>query len=552
MHAKRSAPGNGRRIHLSRRDLLKLGIFVGGAGLMGYGLTPGTVRADRGRGRNSGPGGGFGGGLQRTPIRFTPFSVSMPVPSLMPAVPAFARGCEFGVPTGPDPVFHEVHMRRATVQILPGVDTEIQGYDGLYPGPTLRSRIGTPDVVRMVNDLDIDTVVHQHGGHNPSASDGSPFADQIIPPGGSRDFCYPNEPAGGDPNENPSTLWYHDHAPDFTGPNVYSGLAGFTIVTDDLEEDLIDSGVLPGPAFDVPMVLQDKTFNADGSLFFDPFDHDGFLGDVYVVNGKAQPFFDVERRRYRFRILNGSNARFYLLRLSSGQPFIQIGADSWLLPAAVRRDRILLSGAERADVVIDFTNAPDVVYLENILRQDEGRGPRGDLEDPDVQAPVRLVQFRVRGAAVSPDASVAPGTRLRPNTPIDPGEIVATRRFELDRRGGAWQINDRFFDPDRSDANPRLGTAERWIVKNESGGWWHPVHVHLEAHQIQRVNGRRFLPQQPLQPPDFFKRDTTLLGPNDEVELFVFFRDHPGRFVFHCHNLEHEDHAMMSRFDVVE
>jgi FtsP/CotA-like multicopper oxidase with cupredoxin domain len=404
----------------------------------------------------------------------------------------------------------------------------------------------------MVNDLDVETVVHQHGGHNPSASDGSPFSDEIIFPGGTRDYCYPNVSAGGDPNENPSTLWYHDHAPGITGPNVYHGLAAFTIVTDAFEDGLIASGVLPGPDFDVPMALQDKTFNADGSLFFDPFEHDGFLGDVFVVNGKAQPFFQVQRRKYRFRILDGSNARFYLLRLSSGQPFVQIGADSWLLPAAVQRDRILLANAQRADVVIDFTHSPDVVYLENILAQDSGRGPGGDLQNPDIlQSPIRLVQFRVGGGSTSTDATVAPGTPLRPNTPIGPGEIVATRRFEFDRSDGAWQINERFFDPNRSDANPRLGSAERWILKNGGGGWWHPIHIHLESHQIQRFNGSTFLPQQPLQPPSFFKRDTTLLGPDDEAEIFMRFRDHPGRFVFHCHNTEHEDDAMMSRFDVV-
>ncbi|HET9594016.1 MAG TPA: multicopper oxidase family protein [Anaeromyxobacteraceae bacterium] len=508
---------------------------VGGSALLGEALEPRPARAQ----------------VAMTPIRFTPFTVEMPRPPLMPAVPPFAQQCVFGVPTTAPAVFHEVHMRRAVAQIIPGVDTPIQGYDGLYPGPTLRSHTGIPDVVRMVNELPVETVVHQHGGHNPAASDGSPFPDEVIFPGESRDYCYPNASAGGDPNENPSTMWYHDHAPGITGPNVYSGLAAFTISTDALEDGLISSGVLPAPAFDVPMALQDKAFNADGTLFFNPFNHDGFLGDVFVANGKAQPFFNVERRKYRFRILDGSNARFYLLNLSSGQPFLQIAADSWLLPVAVQRSSILLANAQRADLVIDFTNSPDLVYLQNILRQDNGRGPGGDLRNPDLMPPVPLVQFRVGPRSAAPDATVAPGTRLRPNTPIGPGEIVRTRQFEFERSDGAWQINGRFFDPARSDANPALGTAERWILKNGGGGWWHPIHIHLEAHQIQTFDASRVLPQQPLSPPNFFKRDTTLLGPGDTAEIFMRFRDHPGRFVFHCHNTEHEDDAMMTRFDVV-
>jgi len=459
-------------------------------------------------------------------------------------VAPFATTCRFA--SSGTPNFYVVHMRKANVEIIPNVQTEIWGYEGQYPGPSIRGHIGAPDVVRQVDELDVETSVHQHGGHNPSDSDGLPVPDQLIFPGNSKDYCYPNAPAGGDPNDNPSTLWYHDHATDITGQNVYHGLAGFYPTTDALEDGLVASGVLPATAFDVPLVLQDRRFNADGSLFYNPFDHDGFLGDVFVVNGKAQPFFRVQRRKYRFRILNGSNARMYLLRLSSGAPFLQIGNDSWLLPFAVQRDRPFLAMAERADVVVDFRDAPDVVFLENILVQDSGRGPGGDLQNPDVKVPgTPLVQFIVQGANVANDATVAPGTLLRPNTPIGRNEIVATRTFEFNRSDGAWQVNGQFYDPDRADATPRIGSAERWILKNGGGGWWHPIHIHLEAHQVQSFNGRP--------PPVFnsFKKDTTLLGPGDEAEVFIRFRDHLGRFVMHCHNIEHEDDRMMIRFDVV-
>jgi FtsP/CotA-like multicopper oxidase with cupredoxin domain len=529
-------------VSLSRRDLMKLGIGIAGASVLADAGLRGTARADA---------------PPPTPIRFTPFTRELPTPgnggiAILRPNGTFATTCTFA--SGKQPNKYLVHERKAPVEIIPGLLTEIFGYEGQYPGPVIVGHIGTPDVVRFVNDLDVETSTHQHGGHNPSTSDGLPMADQLVFPGQFKDYCYPNEPAGSldgnpDPNDNPSTPWYHDHATDITGPNVYHGLAGLYPTTDALEDGLIAAGVLPavGSAFDVPLVLQDRRFNADASLFYNPFDHDGFLGDVFVVNGKAQPFFHVQRRKYRFRMLNGSNARMYLVRLSSGTPFLQIGADSWLLPFPIQRDRIFLSMAERADVIVDFGGlTPGTeVFLENILVQDGGRGPGGDLNNPDVRVPgTPLVKFIVDGGAAG-NLSITASTRLRPNTPIGANEIVRTRTFEFNRSGGAWQVNGQFYDEDRSDANPKRGTAERWILKNGGGGWWHPIHIHLEAHQVQSFNGR---------PPalfNSFKKDTTLLGPGDEAEVFIRFRDHPGRFVCHCHNIEHEDDRMMFRFDVV-
>jgi FtsP/CotA-like multicopper oxidase with cupredoxin domain len=200
-----------------------------------------------------------------------------------------------------------------------------------------------------------------------------------------------------------STQWYHDHThlPEIdlgiTGQNVYMGLAGFCLLFDELEQGLIDSGVLPAAEFDIPLVLQDRVFTADGALIYDPDDDNfnGVLGDVFVINGKAQPKFNVERRKYRFRILNGSNARFWELRLSDpDMKFVEIGADSWLLGEALipvgidedgaRVNTVRLTPAERADVIIDFRSAPDVVYLENIVVQDNGRGP-DDVKIPGKQ-----------------------------------------------------------------------------------------------------------------------------------------------------------------------
>jgi FtsP/CotA-like multicopper oxidase with cupredoxin domain len=504
---------------------------------------------------------GSGGTGSAAPFNFTPFTVDLPIP---PVKQPLARGT---APFTPGGVFHgiapefanfrdygalfpisyyEMRMRPGFAEIIPGVRTPIYGYDGIYPGPTFKARVGEPMVVRQWNDLPAEMSVHLHGGHNPAHSDGYP--NFYVLPGRARDYYYtnsvPRENGVLDYNEAPSTMWYHDHAMDISDEHVLRGLSGFFLTYDDRELGLIRSNVLPGDPYDIPIVVQDRKFNRDGTLFFDPLDHDGYLGDVWVCNGKAQPKLRVERRKYRFRFLNGANARLFELRLSNGQPFIGLGKDTWLFPNAIRRDTLLLGLANRADVVIDFTNAPNEVFLENILVQESGRGPKGKLDDREVQIPgTRLMKFEVVGPRQPNSATVEVGQALRPHTPIRANEIVATRTFEFERGKGAWMINKRFFDPALANATPTLGTAERWILRNGSGGWWHPIHIHLESHQIQRIDGRT----PPLE--DRFKSDTATLGGGTEIEIFMKFRTFRGPFVFHCHNLAHEDMRMMFTFD---
>ncbi len=443
--------------------------------------------------------------------------------------------------------YYELSIRETVGEIIPGVRTPLLGYDGLVPGPTFKVRSCQPIVVRQFNDLrDTELSTHLHGGHNPAHSDGYP--NFYILPGKARDYFYTNTVPvhGGKPDfsECPSTCWYHDHAMDITAETVLHGLSGFFLHYDDLELDLIRRNVLPADSFDIPVSIQDRNFNSDGTIFFDPLDHDGYLGDVYVLNGKAFPKMHVQRRKYRFRFLNGCNARHIELRMSDKSPFLGLGTDSWLYPEAIIRRTMLMSPAKRADVVIDFTNSPNEVFLENILEQNDGRGPNGKLDDRDVRIPgTRLMKFIVEGPRQPNNATVAEGTPLRPHVPIRPEEIVQTRTFEFHRSKGAWQINQKFFDEFRADACPRVGSAERWILRNGSGGWWHPVHIHLESHQIQKIDGK--IP--PLS--ERFKVDTTMLGPNTEAEIFMKFRTFRGPFVFHCHNVEHEDMRMMFVFD---
>jgi FtsP/CotA-like multicopper oxidase with cupredoxin domain len=460
---------------------------------------------------------------------------------------ATAENVSFNFPQMFPEQYYELRAKEFIGEVIPGVRTPLLGYDGLFPGPTFRVRSCQPIVVRQFNDLfDTELSTHLHGGHNPSHSDGYP--NFYILPGQARDYFYTNTLPGrngiADISECPSTCWYHDHAMDIAGDTCAHGLAGFYLQYDDLELNLIRRNILPADAYDIPVLIQDRRFNSDGTIFYDPLDHNGYLGDVYVVNGKAFPKFHVQRRKYRFRFLNGCNARHLELRLSSNASFLGLGTDSWLYPQAIVRSTLLMSPAKRADVIIDFTNAPNEVFLENILEQSDGRGPDGPLDDRKVQIPgTPVLKFVVEGTRRSDSATVSVGAPLRPHVPIRPEEIVETRVFEFHRRNGAWQINQKFFDEFRADACPKLGTAERWILRNGSGGWWHPVHIHLESHQIQKIDGR--IP--PLS--ERFKVDTTMLGPNTEAEIFMRFRTFRGPFVFHCHNIEHEDMRMMFVFD---
>ena len=452
------------------------------------------------------------------------------------------------------------------------------------------------------------STVHLHGGHQPARFDGYPhdFTLEDGTPfkvtyrrGGHMDYAYPLTEPGffsdaanhGRHVERGSTLWYHDHLLDFTAPNVYRGLAGFFLVYDNPIVDANDpnragildatrdtgdetnaAGVpfalrLPSGAFDLPLVFQEKTFDANGQLVYDVFNTDGFLGRDYLVNGMVQPFVPVKRRKYRLRFLNGSNSRIYQLFLADGQgrsyPMTQIATEGGLLSRPVRRNNGVLMGmAERIEVVVDFSQFPfpqfSEVYLENRLRQDDGRGPRGTFEKPELASRgTRLLKFVLE--EVVPDPSQVPAA-LRPFPVVPAADIAAARRrtFEFERTNGQWAINGRLAgDLARIDATPRRGIGEVWRLVNKGGGWWHPIHVHHEFMRVLRRNGR--LPfdgtgsdsGQSVERDGLARKDTILLGPNSEVEVFVKFEDYLGPFVFHCHNMEHEDHQMMGRFDVV-
>jgi spore coat protein A len=278
---------------------------------------------------------------------------------------------------------YEITQRRATVELLPGVLTEIWGYEGEFPGPTIVSRSGRRTVVRHRNLLPVPTVVHLHGGHTPASSDGYP-TDLLIPESGlspdghasSHHDPRANIRVGNREYEYPvlqraATLWYHDHRMDFTGPAVWRGLLGLHLVRDDEEE------ALPLPAGDreIPLVVTDRAFAADGSLRYPSLDpsllhrhgvprpyRQGVVGDVILVNGTPWPTLEVDAVRYRFRVLNASNTRRYRIALDppppDGSGLVQIGSDGGLLERPISHDRIEIAPAERFDIVVDFSSYP--------------------------------------------------------------------------------------------------------------------------------------------------------------------------------------------------
>ena len=412
-------------------------------------------------------------------------------------------------------------QRTAMQQVLPpGLpETPVWGYDGEFPGPMIVARRGRPVRVRQHNALPAPVSTHLHGHASRPADDGQPTLP--IPPGGDRTYTYQNAQRG-------ATLWYHDHGDMRTSRNVYRGLAGVYVLHDPAEDAL----GLPSGAYDVPLVLQDRTFDTDGRFVYDLDGGTDLIGDVALANGVAWPRMTVEARRYRFRILNAANSRPYVLQMGGGLPLTVIASDSGLLAHPVQVSALTVVMAERYDVVVDFSAVP--VGRSVALLDLAGTGPMAQL--------VRFDVVRRR----TPDGSRVPA-QLATITPlVGPGAPVdRVWRFGM-RPDGTFVINGLPYDPDRVDARPTLGSVEVWEFRTEGMGAFHPVHPHLVHFQVLSRNGR---------PPEVWERgvkDTVYVGEGQVVRVAVRFGPYTGRYVLHCHNLVHEDHSMMTTFQVVD
>jgi FtsP/CotA-like multicopper oxidase with cupredoxin domain len=552
---------SGSASNRGRRRLLKLGVAAGAASA-GHGLLP-AITGHASAADTAGqppflqP---FLDPLPIPPIK-TPTTL-IPAPGRLPVTGEAGREAHQRFEEFAPQVCYEIRARAGKHRYHPHLpEEEIWGYDGIYPGPIFVNRIGAPVVVRFRNELPQEHVgfgspemsTHLHGGHVGSPSDGFPgnyfsptkAGAALAFPGAFYDHHYPHVASRGDSREITNTLWYHDHREDFTAANVYKGLCGFYLLFDDLDTGDDSTGLrLPSGVgkYDIPLLLQDKRFDSGGNLFFDQFDPEGFLGTHFCVNGKVQPYYKVEGRKYRFRLLNGSMGRYFEMYLTDerdrNQDFTFIASDGNLLESPLKLQKIAMGIAERADIIIDFSGYPPgtVLYLVNRIRQDDPRKPTDERLFPGI----RLLRFEV--GERTPDNSLIPAV-LRTLPPSRRAGVVRTRDFKFERKNGQWAINGRFFDPERVDAVVRHDVPEIWRFET-GGGWAHPVHVHLDDFRILSMNGK-------APPPEWSgRKDTVSLLPGTKVELLVNFSDFTGKYVTHCHQGAHEDHAMMFRLDV--
>jgi FtsP/CotA-like multicopper oxidase with cupredoxin domain len=459
-----------------------------------------------------------------------------------------------------------IPIREAEARIFPGPKTKLWTYGGTFPGPTVRRPAGERTEVSFHHELPPgagELSVHLHGGHNRTQFDGQPGGltksqplsyycriprglsprqsgnDLLIAPGERKTYVYDLSEDGRP--ERSAFQWYHDHRLDRTAAHTWRGLAGMWIVDDELDSSL----PLPGGDRDVPLMIAERTFDRDNQLT-DPFTGqrppaDGIVGNSVLVNGAFMPHHWVSARRYRLRILNVSPFRSYNLRLSNGAPMVQVATDSGLMPAPVRRTEILLGPAERVEVIVDFAAARG----ETVELRSSGRHGGRNVAGARTYAGA-LMQFRV-GAARLPDRTRVP-RRLRPLP-----EWTGKAKHKPDHRwevtiGGlfktTWLINGRTFNPARSDAFPKLGTTETWEIHNRTSVA-HVMHLHHTDWYLLARDGRRPPPWE-----DCLK-DTFFVYPNEKILLAGHFADHAGKFVIHCHMLDHEDHGLMSQFQVV-
>jgi FtsP/CotA-like multicopper oxidase with cupredoxin domain len=597
---KQTAAKNRRELvaaGFKRRDLMKMGLLTGAGmlipkvGLSAHPLTSAGFRDDD---PDSPPTASFVEDMPR-------LQVLQPVPTLTGPPPQAAPNTNINPATGlpfegrtvahqafaqfPPTKLYEMHQQAANVLMSPSLPAQpIWGFNGITPGPLIvanYSPLGTPNVdailVRQFNDLPNNNggfglnsvTTHLHNGHTPPESDGFPCF--FFRKGQYYDYHYPNvyagvnsthQAQGGDIQEAMHTLWYHDHRIDHTAENTYKGLAGTYILFNEFDTGNENTGFRlpsfgdgqnPLTNFDIYMVFNDKVFdNETGLLQFDLFNTDGILGDRYLVNGKIKPVLHVSPRRYRFRWLNTGPSRFYQMFIldptnNSSKSFWQISTDGNLMEKPVQVTSARFSVAERVDVIVDFTGlAGKTFYLENRLEQDDGRGPDGDVESAGQGE--KILKIVVDGPVV-PDNSINPALITQfygfPNTNDAPR---ITRTFRFERGNGQWQVNGKLV----GNCNDirfaiKRNTVEKWVFQNNSGGWQHPIHMHFEEFQTLSING-----QAPANSGLITKgrKDVFRLEHNMEAKVYFRFRDFVGKLPIHCHNVVHEDHAMMVLLEI--
>ncbi|MGC1400802.1 multicopper oxidase family protein [Candidatus Binatus sp.] len=525
---------------ITRREFLK------NSGLLGVALTAASMRA-----------------FIRPAPKFRPtlntdslarFVDPLPIPSIARAIG------HRKTPTGAEVPFYRVEMRACESRLHRDLNpTQMWGYGSTFPGPTFETKSGEGILVEWINALpnahvfpidhklhgaernlpEVRTVVHVHGAKTPPDSDGYP--ESWYPSGKSALAWYPNR-------QDAAMLWYHDHAMGINRLNIYAGLAGLFIVRDDAEAALN----LPSGKFEIPLVLCDRLLDRDHQLYYPDSGIPGapwipeVYGNVILANGKIFPYLDVEPRMYRVRVLNAANSRFFSLSLGSGGSFHQIGTDLGLLPAPVELKSLLLYPAERADLIFDFS------------------GHAGERIELKHQA-MEVMQFRVADEPAK-ETGVMPA-RMRPVAKLAESAAVTTRMLTLveydDYVGNSMVMllnGSHWSDPVTE--QPILDSVEIWNLINLTEDA-HPIHLHLVRFQIldrrpfdvfayQQNRTIRYLgPATPPDPNEAGWKDTVRADPGLVTRIIARFEGFAGRYVWHCHLLEHEDNEMMRPYEVV-
>lgn len=461
--------------------------------------------------------------------------------------------------------------------------TTLWGYNRQFPGPTIDTDQGNQIHIKWINNLpdkhllpvdksihhlahqpEVRTVTHLHGSVTTPESDGYPeawFTKDFKEVGSAfqqQVYHYPNK-------QRATTLWYHDHAMGITRLNVYAGLAGMYIIRGTQEREMN----IPNGPYEIPLIIMDRTINEDGSLYYpaqpnnpttntpNPSILPAFIGDKILVNGKIWPYFEVEPRKYRFRILNASNTRGYQLYLSSGAPLYQIGSDGGFLPNTVKANTINIEPAERVDVIVDFSK-----YKENSIILKNDLGPNADPDDETNE----IMQFRVQLPLKQRDHTIIP-TYLSTIPSLKQNKIKAIRNLKLIGLNDDYKRplllldNKKWGDPITE--TPKLDSTEIWSIINVTG-FSHPIHIHLVQFQLldrrafdlaqYNKDGRIIYTGSPAPPqPNEKGWKDTISAPSAQITRVISkFAPYTGKYVWHCHILEHEDYDMMRPFKVID
>lgn len=461
-------------------------------------------------------------------------------------------------------------IQKGKVKFFNSLETNTYGYNGNFLGPVIRVKSGNEVKINVKNNLDEDSTVHWHGLEVPSEMDGGPNHSIKSNATWSPSFKI-SQQAG--------TYWFHPHTFEKTGEQVYKGLAGLFIV-DDKNSESLDIPKNYG-VNDIPLILQDRRFNKDGSFDYKSqmIDNDGMLGDKFLVNGSINPYFEVKENRIRFRVLNGSNARIYKIALSDNSEFYQIASDGGLLEKPIPLKSLMLASGERAEIVVDFSKYKDKeeVILKSLAYENkektitsesiEGRIENGkdldlmkfivkkentDLKSNTFSLPNDLTKIerlqekdssKVRKFELN-DMAMNMGNMS--NTPMNMSGSHSMHTMSTNNMyNGMFRINNKVFDLSRVDESVKLNDIEVWEITNKSQmGMPHPFHVHGVQFQILARNSKE---------PNLNEKawkDTVLVQPDETVKIIAKFKN-KGMFMYHCHTLEHEDLGMMGVFEVL-